>query len=322
MRFENQVCPVCNEKFDKNSDIVVCPECGTPHHKECYFSNGECKNKSLHSEGFSFKPEEIKSEKIDVLIDDEVKKTKDVINLVNVEFNENENFEKKENLKNTIEELFNNINGKTTDQVLINNTPSSYYEEAIGKNQNYYMPRFLIMESTNKKNLLNVGAFVFPLAWSVYRKMYKLALLVLAIYIALTAVTVAPILTNEEYVNSMVACMEEDPSFYEKLFLYESGQNVTFTKTQSEFIEISKNITISPVIAYGTLIVSLAMKFFMGLCSTKLYKEKLKKNIEKAKKLSLQDAQLKAYLKSKYGVTPMFVAIFTGFIEYIFFGNF
>jgi hypothetical protein len=234
MRFENQVCPVCNEKFDKNSDIVVCPECGTPHHKECYFSNGECKNKSLHSEGFSFKSEEIKSEKIDVLIDDEVKKTKDVINLVNVEFNENENSENKENLKSTIEELFNNINGKTTDQVLINSTPSSYYEEAIGKNQNYYMPRFLIMEGTNKKNLLNVGAFVFPLAWSVYRKMYKLALLVLAIYIALTAVTVAPILTNEEYVNSMVACMEEDPSFYEKLFLYESGQNVTFTKTQSE----------------------------------------------------------------------------------------
>ena len=55
MRFENQICPVCNEKFNENDEIVVCPDCGTPHHRNCYNSLGECKNKSLHSEGFSFK---------------------------------------------------------------------------------------------------------------------------------------------------------------------------------------------------------------------------------------------------------------------------
>ena len=55
---------------------------------------------------------------------------------------------------------------------------------------------------------------------------------------------------------------------------------------------------------------------------TKLYKEQLTKNIEKAKKLSLEESQLKSYLKSKYGVTPMFIAIIAGFIEYTFFGRF
>jgi hypothetical protein len=90
----------------------------------------------------------------------------------------------------------------------------------------------------------------------------------------------------------------------------------------SEFMEISKNLTISPVIAYGTLIVSLAMKIFLGLYATRLYKDKLTKNIEKAKKLSLDEAKLKDYLKSKYGVTPMFIAIIAGFIEYTFFGRF
>lgn len=321
MRFENQICPVCEKKFIENDEIVVCPECGTPHHRSCYNSLGECKNKSLHKEGFSFEPVKENQEKIDILIDDEIKNTSDVVNVVNVEFN-SDDAKNNEDLKSTIEELFKNINGKSTDQVLINNTPSSYYEAAIGKNQNYYMPRFLIMEGTQKKHLLNVCAFVFPFAWAVYRKMYKLALLVFCIYIALMGVTMAPILSNEELMTSMNNCLEEDPQFYEKILLYESGQNVTFTKTQSEFIELSKKFTVSPVIAYGTLFVSLTMKVLLGLFATRLYKDKLKKNIERAKKLSLEEAQLKTYLKSRYGVTPMFVAIIAGFIEYTFFGRF
>jgi hypothetical protein len=321
MRFENQVCPVCEEKFKENDEIVVCPECGTPHHRDCYINLGECKNSALHNENFTFEPVIEEQEKIDILIDDEIKNTKDVVNVVNVEFNSDDE-KNNENLKSTIEELFKNINGKSTDQVLLNNTPSSYFEAAIGKNQNYYMPRFLIMEGTQKKRLINVCAFVFPFAWAIYRKMYKLALLVFCIYIALLSVTVAPILSNDEYVEAMNKCYMEDPTFYEKVLLYESGQNVTFTKTQSEFMEISKNLTISPVIAYGTLIVSLAMKIFLGLYATRLYKDKLTKNIEKAKKLSLDEAKLKDYLKSKYGVTPMFIAIIVGFIEYTFFGRF
>ncbi len=321
MRFENQICPVCEEKFNENDEIVVCPECGTPHHRDCYNSLGECKNAPLHKEGFSFKSVEPEQEKIDILIDDEIKNTKDIVNVVNVEFNGDES-KNNENLRSTIEELFKNINGKSTDQVLINNTPSSYYEAAIGKNQNYYMPRFLIMEGTQKKHLLNICAFVFPFAWAIYRKMYKLALLVFCIYIVLLSVTIAPILTNEEYIEAMNKCYMEDPTFYEKVLLYDAGQSVTFTKTQSEFIEISKNITISPVIAYGTLFVSIAMKILLGIFATRLYKEKLTKNIEKAKKLSLEESQLKSYLKSKYGVTPMFIAIIAGFIEYTFFGRF
>lgn len=321
MRFENQICPICEEKFNENDEIVVCPECGTPHHRDCYNSLGECKNAPLHKEGFSFKSVEPEQEKIDILIDDEIKNTKDIVNVVNVEFNGDES-KNNENLRSTIEELFKNINGKSTDQVLINNTPSSYYEAAIGKNQNYYMPRFLIMEGTQKKHLLNICAFVFPFAWAIYRKMYKLALLVFCIYIVLLSVTIAPILTNEEYIEAMNKCYMEDPTFYEKVLLYDAGQSVTFTKTQSEFIEISKNITISPVIAYGTLFVSIAMKILLGIFATRLYKEKLTKNIEKAKKLSLEESQLKSYLKSKYGVTPMFIAIIAGFIEYTFFGRF
>ena len=320
MRFLNQNCPVCNEKFNEGDEIVVCPDCGTPHHRNCYNSLGECKNKTLHNENFSYKVQE-ESNKIDILIDDNFNKKEEKVNVVNVEFS-GDDAKNNENLKSTIEELFKNINGKTTDQVLINQKPSSYYEAAIVENKNYYMPRFLIMEGTQKKFLLNVCAFIFPMAWAFYRKMYKLSFLVLAIYIALTGVTIAPIITNEELMTKAYQCVEEDPTFYEKFISYNSGQNVTFTKNQAELIDIIENVKVSPVITFGTLGVSIAMKIFMGLLGTKLYKDKLTKNIEKVMNLPLEDNQKKSYLKTKCGVTPMFIAVIVGFIEYVFFGNF
>lgn len=47
-------CPVCKEKFAENDDIVVCPVCGTPHHRQCYQKNGSCAFEQQHSSGHSW----------------------------------------------------------------------------------------------------------------------------------------------------------------------------------------------------------------------------------------------------------------------------
>lgn len=44
-------CEYCHNAFSANDDIVVCPECGTPYHRECYNEAGECVNKELHEKG-------------------------------------------------------------------------------------------------------------------------------------------------------------------------------------------------------------------------------------------------------------------------------
>lgn len=49
-------CVVCNEKFTEQDDIVVCPECGTPYHRECYKKEGKCVNTALHESGGEWKP--------------------------------------------------------------------------------------------------------------------------------------------------------------------------------------------------------------------------------------------------------------------------
>ena len=54
MDYIGEKCPVCGKNFHADDDVVVCPICGTPHHRECYENLGHCFNEEKHAEGFSF----------------------------------------------------------------------------------------------------------------------------------------------------------------------------------------------------------------------------------------------------------------------------
>ena len=53
-RFENKLCPICRARFNDKADIVVCPICGTPHHRACYEIRGHCGLENLHESGFTW----------------------------------------------------------------------------------------------------------------------------------------------------------------------------------------------------------------------------------------------------------------------------
>ena len=53
---DNEKCPVCGKVFGDEDDVVVCPSCGAPHHRECYHSLGKCAYSSKHSYDFSYEP--------------------------------------------------------------------------------------------------------------------------------------------------------------------------------------------------------------------------------------------------------------------------
>lgn len=56
LNYKGQKCISCDREFKDGDDTVVCPECGTPYHRECYIKEGKCINDSLHSEGKSWIP--------------------------------------------------------------------------------------------------------------------------------------------------------------------------------------------------------------------------------------------------------------------------
>lgn len=53
-RFDNKLCPICRKPLNENSDIVVCPVCGTPHHRACYMMNNRCGVEEYHASGFEW----------------------------------------------------------------------------------------------------------------------------------------------------------------------------------------------------------------------------------------------------------------------------
>ncbi|MBR1751690.1 MAG: DUF2628 domain-containing protein [Ruminococcus sp.] len=55
-KFYGSHCISCGEIFADGDDIVVCPECGTPYHRECYLKEGSCINTLLHKSGHSWAP--------------------------------------------------------------------------------------------------------------------------------------------------------------------------------------------------------------------------------------------------------------------------
>lgn len=60
--YEGQQCPVCKEQFVSGDDIVVCPQCGAPHHRACFEKNGECAFESKHSSNFVYEKENTQSD--------------------------------------------------------------------------------------------------------------------------------------------------------------------------------------------------------------------------------------------------------------------
>lgn len=40
--YEGLACPVCGQTFRETDDIVACPQCGAPHHRECWMREGHC----------------------------------------------------------------------------------------------------------------------------------------------------------------------------------------------------------------------------------------------------------------------------------------
>lgn len=52
MKYNGLPCPVCGKIMTDDDDVVVCPVCATPQHRECWMREGHCVNEDKHSSGY------------------------------------------------------------------------------------------------------------------------------------------------------------------------------------------------------------------------------------------------------------------------------
>ena len=298
MKYTNYKCPVCNNQFTEDDDIVVCPECGTPHHRECYIQNGECANTDKHGTN-----EPIEVEFVDV--EDNNEPITEAENEVN----------KTQNAEQVVQEIFEEMKGAAGDYML-NGKHVSFYEAAIGKNQKHYIPRFIFMDKTKKAVSWNIAGFFVPLAWCLYRKMYKFAAIILALYMILIGAMSYTIATNEELITAVDECMQEDPNFYENILLYRTSSNVTLTEKQVKFNELTTNFKLPAPLQWAMYIIVYGIRILMGIYATNLYYKKLTKSIERVDKLDISADMKRSVLYRKCGTLPFIIVAIVGFLEW------
>ena len=256
-RYSQEKCPVCENEFTNDDDIVVCPLCGTPHHRECYKKNGECGNYDKHNEGFCWTPTE-----------KTVSATEDTIPLPPLD-NMVEN-----NQPNT--NAFFGINPLAQfPKEIENGVMTEDIAGFVQINALKYIQKFFV-ESSHKKTF-NWGAFLFTPYWFFYRKLYKLG----AIFMALSL-----LLTIGFSLLSPVQTFYNDVTEWTEKYNTQTIQDLTEEEITQAYAERNEIVFENPVGSVLILVqggLTIALQLFAGFKANKWYYNHTITNIKKIK---------------------------------------
>lgn len=158
-------CALCNAYLFEEDDIVYCPVCGAPHHRECYNSIGHCALEDKHGTENQY---------------DLLKKRTEKSTEIEIKFAQN-------NPANDTytpgDEIFENLppmdflGGIPADFEIEKGVTAKEARNFVISNTHRYIPKFTELSRKNKSSW-NFIAFFFPTEWLLSRKMYKKGILI------------------------------------------------------------------------------------------------------------------------------------------------
>lgn len=194
-RYTGARCPVCSRKFGERDDVVVCPICGTPHHRACYLEHGQCFHTDWHDEGKSWpgtteqesSGQESGAERdqlrcprcgtqnpssslfCEVCGTQLVPLNPDSPKPADLPEDEGNPFQ---NVRFMPYNPFVNPFGGLDPEETIEDIPVRDLAIYLGQNTHYFLPLFKHMSQPENRTSWNWGAFLFPQFYGFYRKMY------------------------------------------------------------------------------------------------------------------------------------------------------
>lgn len=178
MNFIGEKCVCCGRTFEEGDDVVVCPECGSPHHRECYRKENRCANSELHEKGEKWHREKIfeKAEKIQCPVCRFPENPPEAENCMVC----GTDLTGKNNSKTATAED-ENINARTDTGFNPNEDMGGAtlreLSMFVGTNTFYYIPIFKRMKDLGSKISFNFSCFVFPSFYFANRKMWLWAII-------------------------------------------------------------------------------------------------------------------------------------------------
>lgn len=165
-------CGVCHAYLFDDDDVVYCPVCGAPHHRDCYKSIGHCAYEETHGTENQYKKPDYSDNKRE-----ETDKPAQTVtcDICGGTFSANErqctncgapNFKSTPSFIN-----FDFLGGVPAEEDLGGGVTAAEARRFVFTNTRRYIPKFAQMKS-GKKFSWNWFAFLFPSAWFLSRKMY------------------------------------------------------------------------------------------------------------------------------------------------------
>lgn len=309
MEYKNEICPVCQNVFADSDDIVVCPECGTPHHRDCWAINNRCANESLHAEGFEWHKSSVEATQTEIQQEQPFQQDGESApeNNTGVPFSipvmdssdfGEDNFEAlcMRGVKANRDEKF--------DGIRIGDI--AFY---IQQNARNYINKFI----GGKKVTFNWAALLFSPAWFFYRKLYKAGAIFLALTVAVSLFTY-PLSKSLD---------TEGLEIYEMMDIDAETETVS-REDISEFLansEDAEKLT-AKIMDYSkkaaVLVAARVLpQLIAALCANELYKRKIKRDMSALNEATDDKSAKRLLIAQRGGVSFLWGAVVFIAADYI-----
>ncbi len=219
MNFIGEKCVFCGEVFKEGDDVVVCPECGSPHHRECYKKENKCANIQMHTTGEKWKRVKVeeKAEKKVCPVCKFPNNPTDAKNcaVCGASFDDSEIDEEE------VEPETLNINLSRTGFNPDEDMGGATLKEIsmfVGTNTFYYIPVFKRMKDIGSKISFNLSCFIFPSFYFANRKMWLWAMIYTFISVILKIPASVLIMAESGvFSDNMLSIIYENQGFIESL---------------------------------------------------------------------------------------------------------
>lgn len=329
MQIIGNTCPVCEKVFEQGEDVVVCPVCGTPHHRECWQKNGECINSAKHSEGFVwesavaeekpvYKSEDYKIcpvcgeknakyEPVCLKCGERLRgNNKTIDETIGFPFGKRADYSQNVNPNNF--SPYQNMyaqDAKTVfgDDKTVSGIPVSEVAEFVQKDCVKYVGKFIEMEEKNTKFSWNWSAAIGSFFWCFYRKMTAVGItLFLLLFAAYTTSSYVP---NIIYRNFQPVTYEEYSDVLDDLTTDMENSLKSGKISDSYYTNLRKLITSPITLTSYVMFAALAIIIFVtfGFFGDYYYKKKVIKDIEMLRRMSNDSVSYHIFLKQRGGVS-------------------
>ncbi len=200
-KYDGEKCVICDKIFLKDDDIVVCPVCAAPQHRDCYSNSKICGFIDNHKTNTIWQPSNLEINNHDKINVENICNKCQKSNSPNNVFCENcnspmNNFNLSKsdiNINPFLRSYLNTDNfidiySKLKSDDLIDGVSVEDLSIFLGKNSNYFLHKFKYYSDNNmpKRSFWNFSFLIFDFYYFLYRKMYLFAFIYILVFLLLT----------------------------------------------------------------------------------------------------------------------------------------